>query len=47
MPMKPTPPESLKGLAGSDPSQARILDDEEVEKLAAQEDEEDDEEVEE
>jgi hypothetical protein len=51
MPMKPTPPESLKGVAAGEPKRvrARILDDEEVEMLAAkgetEEDQEDEEEV--
>lgn len=47
MPMKPTSPESLKGLAGSDPARARLLDDEEVAALTGEtEDEEDNDEEE-
>jgi hypothetical protein len=50
MPMKPTSPESLKGVAGFDRPQARLLDDEEVEQItgdrekASNEDDEDGEE---
>lgn len=46
MPMKPIPPDSLKGLAGSHPAQARILDDDEVDHLAAQQAEEEADELE-
>lgn len=44
MPMKPTTPESLKGLAGREPARARLLDDDEVDEITAAAEDEDDEE---
>ena len=47
MPMKPMSPESLKGLANEPARAARILDDDEVESLTAEDEEEDEDEDEE